>query len=160
MEQGTTQMHTMQDPERYGMRKDEQSSPHSLQNSRSRKECYVLTPSPAQVHINQVYYPPPGTTNAYGYNSMPMAEVAQPPPNMYSYAGMPMAEAALAPPPVTQVHRSSGWCTCCCGPCARWSRKCWVILILIVVVTAFVLVVALVLTVAVQNGKDGRGYGG
>jgi hypothetical protein len=31
MEHGTTQMHTLQDPERYGMSKEEQSSPHSIQ---------------------------------------------------------------------------------------------------------------------------------
>jgi len=173
------QMHTMQDPERYGISKEEQSSPHPLQKLTHSNKCYVLIPSPAKVHVNQVYYPPPGTADAYGYNGMPMAEVTQPPPNIYSYAGMPMAEvaqsppniysyagmpmaeAALAPPPVSQVHRSSGWCTCCCGPCGRWSRKCWIILIiLIVVVTAVVLVTALVLTVAVQNAKDGQGYGG
>jgi hypothetical protein len=154
------QMHTMQGPERYDLSKEEQSSPHLLQNSRIRKECYVLIPSPAQVHVNQVYYPPPGTANAYGNHGMPMTEVAQSPPNIYSYAGMPMAEAALAPPLVVQDHRSTGWCTCCCGPCGRWSRKCWIILILIMVVIVLVLVVALVLTVAVENAKGGQGYGG
>ena len=172
------QMHTMQGPERYELSKEEQSSPHPLQNSRIRKECYFLIPSPAQVHVNQVYYPPPGTANAYGnhgmpmtevvqpppnsysYAGMPMTEVAQPPPHLYSYAGMPMAEAALAPPPVIQDRRSTGWCTCCCGPCGRWSRKCWIILILIMVVIVLVLVVALVLTVTVENAKGGQGVGG
>lgn len=116
---------------------------------------------PAQVHVNQVYYPPPGTANAYGYNGMPMAEVAQSPPNIYSYAGMPMAEAALAPRPISPVHRSTGWCTCCCGPCGRWSKRRWVIfIILIVVVIAVALVTSLVLTVAVQNAKGGQGLGG
>lgn len=135
-------------------------------------------PSTAQVHVNQVYYPPPGSTdtygyngtpmaqvapgpgNAYGYNGMPIPQVPQAPPNMYSYAGMPMAQDAIAPPPGASARPPSGWCTCCIGPCARWSRKCWVILILITVLIGFALVVALVLTVAVQNGKNGQGYGG
>jgi hypothetical protein len=55
-----------------------------------------------------VYYPPPGTANVYGYNGMPMAEVAQPPPNTYSYAGMPMAEAALAVAHVRDGQESAG----------------------------------------------------
>ena len=181
MEQGTMQMDTMRYPERYGMSKEEQSLPHSKTRSLERMQRSNLSFSPAQVHVNQVYYPPPGTanafgyngrpmaevaqpppnmySNAYGYNDMPMAEVAQPPPNMYSYAGMPMAEAALAPRPDTQDHGSSGWCEFCCGPCARWSKKCWIILLVLAVI-AFVLVVTLVLTVAVENGKHGEGYGG
>jgi hypothetical protein len=119
------------------------------------------------VSYTQVHRPKPCHSNVSPVQFHGNATYSSGPSSVYAYDGMAIAEAgpggravAISRPRTDAGRSSSGWCDCCCGPCARWSRRCWIIIILVVVVLVSAAVAALVLTIVAQNnGGSGNGTG-